>query len=253
MTFRSRLLLFGYPLLEVATAYAVAMWLGWGWMLLLLLVGFPIGFAIMRNAGDAAMVDLQRAAQTGQEPDAGKHGLTFLGGLLIMIPGLLDRPRGAAARAAAHPAAAPGTFADLAVVPGDDGPHAGGALPRRRRHPGRGHQDGHRQGRPARRTRRAAAGADLALRRTSAGSRAARRAGCAAGRVAPREEPRGRRWCAARGACPSDCAGASSGFASGAATSGRTAVRPQRQFHSNGISSASTEKGTTERCPSGHS
>jgi hypothetical protein len=26
------------------------------------------------------MVDMQRAAQTGQEPDAGKHGLAFLGG-----------------------------------------------------------------------------------------------------------------------------------------------------------------------------
>jgi UPF0716 protein FxsA len=87
MTFRSRLLLFGYPLLEVATAYAVAMWLGWGWMLLLLLAGLPVGFAIMRNAGDSAMADLQQAAQSGQEPDAGKHGLTFLGGLLIMIPG----------------------------------------------------------------------------------------------------------------------------------------------------------------------
>jgi UPF0716 protein FxsA len=87
VTFRSRLLLFGYPLLEVVTAYAVGLWLGWGWMLLLLLVGIPIGFAIMRNAGDAAMVDLQRAAQSGQEPDAGRHGLAFLGGLLIMIPG----------------------------------------------------------------------------------------------------------------------------------------------------------------------
>ncbi len=87
MTFRSRLLMFGYPLLEVATAYAVGMWLGWGWMLLLLLAGIPVGFAVMRNAGDAAMVDLQRAAQTGEEPDAGKHGLAFLGGLLIMIPG----------------------------------------------------------------------------------------------------------------------------------------------------------------------
>ena len=41
-------------------------------MLLLLLAGIPIGFAIMRNAGDAAMVDLQRAAQTGEEPDVGQ-------------------------------------------------------------------------------------------------------------------------------------------------------------------------------------
>ncbi|MBI1350846.1 MAG: hypothetical protein GC156_06990 [Actinomycetales bacterium] len=87
MTFRSRLLLFGYPLLEVATAYAVAVWIGWGWMLLLLLLGFPVGFAIMRNAGDAALADAQQAATTGQQPDAGRHALTFVGGVLIMIPG----------------------------------------------------------------------------------------------------------------------------------------------------------------------
>jgi UPF0716 protein FxsA len=87
MTFRSRLLVFGYPLLEVATAYLVAMWIGWGWMLLLVLAGIPIGFAIMRRAGDAAMVDMQRAAATGEEPDAGRHALAFVGGLLFVIPG----------------------------------------------------------------------------------------------------------------------------------------------------------------------
>ncbi len=87
MTYRGRLLLFGYPLLEVATAYAIAVWIGWGWMLLLVLVGFPIGFAIMRNAGDAALQDAERAGRTGEEVDAGRHALTFVGGLLIMIPG----------------------------------------------------------------------------------------------------------------------------------------------------------------------
>ena len=35
--------------------------------LLLLLIGFPVGFAIMRNAGDAAMADLERATRTGEE------------------------------------------------------------------------------------------------------------------------------------------------------------------------------------------
>ncbi len=87
MTFRSRLLVFGYPLLEIATAYAVAMWIGWGWMLLLVLAGFPIGFAIMRNAGDGAVRDLQQASATGQEPDSGRHALAFVGGVLVAIPG----------------------------------------------------------------------------------------------------------------------------------------------------------------------
>jgi UPF0716 protein FxsA len=87
MSFRSRLLVFGYPLIEVATAYAVALWIGWGWMLLLILVGFPIGFAIMRNAGDAAMREMQQSARTGREPDSGRYALTFVGGLLFAIPG----------------------------------------------------------------------------------------------------------------------------------------------------------------------
>jgi UPF0716 protein FxsA len=87
MTFRSRLLFFGYPLLEIATAYLVAMWIGWGWMLLLVLIGFPVGFAIMRRAGDAAMRDLQASVDAGPEPDSGRHALTFVGGLLIAIPG----------------------------------------------------------------------------------------------------------------------------------------------------------------------
>ncbi len=87
MTLRGRLLVFGYPLLEVATAYAIAVWIGWGWMLLLLLIGFPIGFAIMRNAGDAAARDLEAAQRTGATVDPGRHALTLVGGLLIMIPG----------------------------------------------------------------------------------------------------------------------------------------------------------------------
>ena len=131
VTFRSRLLLFGYPLLEVLTAYAVGVWIGWGWMLLLLLVGIPIGFAIMRNAGDAAMVDLQRAAQSGQEPDAGRHGLAFLGGLLIMIPGFWTDLAGAAARAAADPAAPARAQPDLALLASGHGPDARRALPGR--------------------------------------------------------------------------------------------------------------------------
>ncbi len=33
------------------------------------------------------MVDMQDAAQTGREPDASRYGLSFVGGLLIAIPG----------------------------------------------------------------------------------------------------------------------------------------------------------------------
>jgi UPF0716 protein FxsA len=85
MSFRTRLLVFGYPLIEIATAYLVALWIGWGWMLLLLLIGFPVGFAIMRNAGDAAFRDaVQQPTPTAP---SGRHAVTFLAGLLILIPG----------------------------------------------------------------------------------------------------------------------------------------------------------------------
>ena len=87
MGFRGRLLVFGYPLLEIATAYLVALWIGWGWMLLLLLIGFPLGFAIMRNAGDRALADAQKAAAGGVVADPGRPALTFIGGLLVFIPG----------------------------------------------------------------------------------------------------------------------------------------------------------------------
>lgn len=87
MSYRTRLLVFGYPLLEVATAYLVAVWIGWGWMLLLLLAGIPAGFAVMRNAGDAAMRDVQRAQAAGGTVDPGRHATAFVAGLLIAIPG----------------------------------------------------------------------------------------------------------------------------------------------------------------------
>lgn len=87
MGLRARLLVFGYPLLEIATAYLIALWIGWGWMLLLLLIGFPVGFAIMRNAGDHALADAQRATSGAVVQDQGRHALTFIGGLLVFIPG----------------------------------------------------------------------------------------------------------------------------------------------------------------------
>jgi len=84
---RRRIMIFGYPLLEVATAYAIGVAIGWGWMLLILVAGIPVGFALMRNAGDAAMRDVATAAGTGQPVDSSRHTLAFVGGLLIAIPG----------------------------------------------------------------------------------------------------------------------------------------------------------------------
>ena len=85
--FRRRLLIFGFPVLELATAYLVAQIIGWGWMFLLIIAGIPAGFAIMRNSGDAAMRDAVRAQQSRQPISASRHALGFVGGVLIAIPG----------------------------------------------------------------------------------------------------------------------------------------------------------------------
>jgi len=87
VTTRTRAALLAYPLIELTTAYLVALWIGWGWTLLLLVAGVPLGLALMRNAGAAAMDDLQRAAASGDAPDQGRHAVGLLGGLLVAIPG----------------------------------------------------------------------------------------------------------------------------------------------------------------------
>lgn len=84
---RVRALLLGYPLVELITIYLVAQWIGWPWTLLLLLLGLPVGWAIMRNAGTAAMAELQQQSTTGVPIDPTRHAVTLLGGLLIAVPG----------------------------------------------------------------------------------------------------------------------------------------------------------------------
>lgn len=85
MNFRRRLVVFGYPLLEILTALGIGSLIGWGWMLLALVAGIPIGFAIMRNAAFGAKLDLSQG-----QPPQGAHAATFVGGLLIAIPGFLS-------------------------------------------------------------------------------------------------------------------------------------------------------------------
>lgn len=82
---RNRAIIFGYPLLEVLVAWAIATWIGWGPMLLLLIIGVPIGFAIMKRSGRAAAQDL--AAQ--RQPSVA-HASGFLGGFFITIPGFIS-------------------------------------------------------------------------------------------------------------------------------------------------------------------
>jgi UPF0716 protein FxsA len=85
MSFRRRLIVFGYPLLEILTALGIGSLIGWGWMLLALVAGIPIGFAIMRHAAFQAKGNLVQG-----QPPQGAQAATFVGGLLIAIPGFIS-------------------------------------------------------------------------------------------------------------------------------------------------------------------
>jgi UPF0716 protein FxsA len=92
MGFRARLLVFGYPLTEILVLWAVASIIGWGWALLGILAGIPIGVALMRNAGASAAGLMQANAQ-GDEQRAAVYASSmtgqFIAGVLIAIPGYL--------------------------------------------------------------------------------------------------------------------------------------------------------------------
>ena len=90
MSLRRRFVVFGYPLLEILTIVGLAQLIGWGWTLLILIAGIPIGFAVMSRAGRSAFASMRDASRDGRLPDgsAGTHALTFLAGALIAVPGL---------------------------------------------------------------------------------------------------------------------------------------------------------------------
>ena len=92
MGFKARLLFFGYPLAEVLILWGVASLIGWGWALLGLFIGIPIGLALMRNAGASATV-MMREANSDPQKAAAKAGASvgqFFAGLLFVVPGYLS-------------------------------------------------------------------------------------------------------------------------------------------------------------------
>lgn len=90
MSLRRRLLVFGYPALELLTLFAVASLVGLGWLLLGLALGVLIGLAIMQTAGRNAFSTMQAASRSGAVPEGSvrRHGMTFLAGALFAIPGI---------------------------------------------------------------------------------------------------------------------------------------------------------------------
>ena len=96
MRFPARFVFFGYPLAEIVVLWGVASVIGWGWALLGILAGIPIGFALIRNAGSSAAALFQTASASHPQADqerlnAMASSMTgqFVAGLLIAIPGYL--------------------------------------------------------------------------------------------------------------------------------------------------------------------
>ncbi len=82
MGFPRRLLIFGYPLLEIVTFFAWVTWFGWGWALLISFIGIPVGWLVFRTAGRAALASARKSA-----PPTRAVTFRMLAGVLFMIPG----------------------------------------------------------------------------------------------------------------------------------------------------------------------
>ncbi|MDD2858212.1 MAG: FxsA family protein [Candidatus Nanopelagicales bacterium] len=79
---RRRLLVFGYPLLEICTFWAFVVWLGWAWAILIYVAGFPIGIGVFKSGGRMALESAQRSALPTRLAT-----FRMLAGVLFMVPG----------------------------------------------------------------------------------------------------------------------------------------------------------------------
>lgn len=81
------------PVAEIATFVVVALAIGWGWAVLLMLATTAAGFVVLKQAGRGRLTDFgaavtRRGAPTGIEANTG----TFLGvlaGILLFLPGFV--------------------------------------------------------------------------------------------------------------------------------------------------------------------
>lgn len=90
MPFRARLIVFGYPALEIVTLWWLSTLIGWLDVVGVLVVSALVGGLIMRTAGRSAFATMRQAGLDGRVPTgaAGRHAMQFLAGLLIAIPGV---------------------------------------------------------------------------------------------------------------------------------------------------------------------
>ncbi|NCG02082.1 MAG: FxsA family protein [Actinomycetales bacterium] len=86
MKIRGRIVLFAYPLIELLLLWWVASITGRAIAMLLIIAGFPIGAALIRNAAAKASVIVTTADEN--KPQVARSSALMCGsGVLIMIPG----------------------------------------------------------------------------------------------------------------------------------------------------------------------
>jgi UPF0716 protein FxsA len=80
-----------WPLAELFVIVKVSEAIGFLWMLLLLIVSWPVGSRILRAQGRAAWRQFGEAIQAGRPPanEALNGALVLAGGLLLMVPGFI--------------------------------------------------------------------------------------------------------------------------------------------------------------------
>jgi UPF0716 protein FxsA len=80
-----------WPLAELYVIVRIAEAIGFWWMLLLLVVSWPIGWRLIRHQGRAALRRLRQALAAGRAPTSEvlDGALVLVGALLLLVPGFI--------------------------------------------------------------------------------------------------------------------------------------------------------------------
>lgn len=80
-----------WPLAELFVIVKVAEWIGFAWMLLALLISWPVGTFVLKRQGRSAWRRLTLAMSQGRAPafEVIDGVLVLFGGLLLLVPGFI--------------------------------------------------------------------------------------------------------------------------------------------------------------------